>query len=100
MQHTLLLVDDKSENLDFFRTILKPQGYNILPAENVDYGASIVKRYKGKISLALIDHNMPGKNGDEAIRLFRSIDPTGRMEQDEGVAFSRTRTQHPKNLGA
>ncbi|MBX2994118.1 MAG: sigma-54-dependent Fis family transcriptional regulator [Bdellovibrionaceae bacterium] len=75
MQHTLLLVDDKSENLDFFRAILKPQGYNILPAENVDYGASIVKRYKGKISLALIDHNMPGKNGDEAIRLFRSIDP-------------------------
>ncbi|MBX3032949.1 MAG: sigma-54-dependent Fis family transcriptional regulator [Bdellovibrionaceae bacterium] len=75
MQHTLLLVDDKSENLDFLRTILKPQGYNILPAENVEYGASLVKRYKGKLALALIDHNMPGKNGDEAIRLFKDIDP-------------------------
>lgn len=75
MQHTLLLVDDKSENLDFLRSVLKPQGYNILPAENVDYGLSLVKRYKGKLALALIDHNMPGKNGDEAIRLFKNIDP-------------------------
>ena len=75
MQHTLLLVDDKSENLDFLRSILKPQGYNVFPADSVDYGASILKRYKGKVSLALIDHNMPEKNGDEAIRLFKSIDP-------------------------
>ncbi|MGE3263342.1 MAG: sigma-54-dependent transcriptional regulator [Bacteriovoracia bacterium] len=75
MQHTLLLVDDKSENLDFLRSILKPQGYNIFPADSVDYGASLLKRYKGKVSLALIDHSMPGKNGDEAIRLFKSIDP-------------------------
>ncbi|MBX3034574.1 MAG: sigma-54-dependent Fis family transcriptional regulator [Bdellovibrionaceae bacterium] len=75
MQHTLLLVDDKSENLEFLRSILKPQGYSIFPADSVDYGASLLKRYKGKISLALIDHNMPGKNGDEAIRLFKSIDP-------------------------
>ncbi len=75
MQHTLLLVDDKSENLDFLRSILKPQGYSIFLAENVDYGASLVKRYKGKFALALIDHNMPGKNGDEAIRLFKNIDP-------------------------
>lgn len=75
MQHTLLLVDDKSDNLDFLRSILKPQGYNVFPADSVDYGASLLKRYKGKVSLALIDHNMPGKNGDEAIRLFKSIDP-------------------------
>lgn len=75
MQHTLLLVDDKIENLEFLRSILKPQGYSIFPADSVDYGASLLKRYKGKISLALIDHNMPGKNGDEAIRLFKSIDP-------------------------
>lgn len=75
MQHTLLLVDDKSENLDFLRSVLKPQGYNVFPADSVDYGASLLKRYKGKVSLALIDHNMPGKNGDEAIRLFKSIDP-------------------------
>lgn len=75
MQHTLLLVDDKSENLDFLRSILKPQGYNVFPADSVDYGASLLKRHKGKISLALIDHNMPGKNGDDAIRLFKSIDP-------------------------
>lgn len=75
MQHTLLLVDDKSENLDLLRSVLKPQGYNLFPADSIDYGASLLKRYKGKISLALIDHNMPGKNGDEAIRLFKSIDP-------------------------
>lgn len=75
MEHTLLLLDDKSENLDFLRLVLKPKGYNVFPADNVDYGASLVKRYKGKFALALIDHNMPGKNGDEAIRLFKSIDP-------------------------
>lgn len=74
MQHSILIVDDDEENLSFLRSILNQDGYNIFPANNVDYGASLLKRYRGKFSLALIDHHMPEMLGDAAIQLYKTID--------------------------
>lgn len=75
MQHSILVVDDNLDNLNFLRSVLKPEGYNIFPAESVEMGASYVKRNRGKLSLALIDHHMPGVTGDRAISMYKAIDP-------------------------
>ncbi len=75
MQHSILVVDDNLENLDFIRSVLKPAGYNVFPADDVDTGASYIKRNRGKLSLALIDHHMPSMTGDKAIAMYKTIDP-------------------------
>jgi two-component system NtrC family response regulator len=75
MQHSILVVDDNLDNLNFLRSVLKPEGYNVFPADNVETGASYIKKNKGKLSLALVDHHMPGMTGDKAIAMYKSIDP-------------------------
>lgn len=75
MQHSILVVDDNLENLDFLRSVLKPEGYNVFPADNVETGASYIRRNRGKLSLALIDHHMPGMTGDKAISMYKTLDP-------------------------
>lgn len=74
MQHSILIVDDNEENLSLLRSILNQDGYNIFPANSVDYGASLLKKNRGKFSVALIDHHMPGMQGDAAIQLYKTID--------------------------
>src|SRR5665213_209693 len=77
MQHSILIVDDKPANIEFLRTVLRPQGYDIYPADNIKTAASIIRKRRGKLSLALVDHHLSEDDGKghEAIKLFRSIDP-------------------------
>lgn len=77
MQHSILIVDDNKDNLEFLRSVFRPKGYDIYPADNVGTAASIVRKKRGKLSVALVDHHLSENDGKghDAIKLFKTIDP-------------------------
>ncbi len=74
MSHTILLVDDKSDNLKLLKSILESKGFSIHQAPNAKFAGSLLSKNIGRYALALVDYHMPDMNGDEATRIFHQID--------------------------
>jgi len=74
MQHTILVVDDDKENLKFQKSLLESAGHAVHQAPNAQFAASLIAKNLGRYSLALVDYHMPEMMGDEATKLFQSID--------------------------
>jgi two-component system response regulator AtoC len=69
--HTILVADDDLEVRNYFETLLKIQGYNILAADSGDEALSYLEKGEPKVSLALLDVMMPGKDGIETLKEIR-----------------------------
>lgn len=57
----ILLVDDDPTVRDSIGNVLESEGYTVIPAENGEQALELVKA--SRIDLALLDLNMPVKNG-------------------------------------
>ncbi len=67
---TILTVDDDESILKVIGAILKPEGYNVVKAEN---GVkALAKLKKTKVDLVLIDHFMPKMTGVELLEKIRA----------------------------
>lgn len=67
--HTLLLIDDEPDILDFLSYNLKKEGYKVFTANNGEEGVKMVQQVNP--SLILLDVMMPKMDGIEACQIIR-----------------------------
>jgi len=96
-KNNILLVDDDRLVLATFALGLNAVGYNVNTAESVDDAEAILASGE-RPDLAIIDVNMPGKNGLELAERLRSFDYIPFMLL---TAYSDQKiVEHAANLGA
>src|ERR1043166_4256967 len=71
---SLLWVDDEAELLEPHRIFLRGKGFSIESATNAEDALELVRRRP--FDLVLLDEQMPGRRGLDALRELREIDPT------------------------
>jgi len=69
----VLWVDDEAELLEPHRIFLRDKGFDVETATNADDAAEMVRRRP--FDLVLLDEQMPGTRGLEALRELRDIEP-------------------------
>ncbi len=85
---TILIVEDDEKNMKLARDVLKAKGYAILEAMTGEDGVKLA--IESKPDLVLMDIQLPGINGIEALRQVRA-DPT--CARIPIVAFTASVTQ-------
>lgn len=70
MSARILIVEDTPNNLQLMRYLLEAGTHTVLAAENAEDALEIAR--SGKPDLVVMDVQLPGMNGDEAIMLIRS----------------------------
>jgi len=68
----VLLVDDEALIRELYVRIIESQGYPVQTAASVDEGLQRLQEYGDQIALAIIDLNMPERNGDQLVAAIRS----------------------------
>ena len=74
MGKRILVVDDDAEIRDLTRTVLEDGGYEVLVASDGRQGVATARSERP--DLILLDINMPGLDGWEALRVIRMDDET------------------------
>ncbi len=74
MKHRILVIDDSLLDLEALRLLLESHGFLVKTAQNPDDGIAFVRQNRGAISLAIVDYNMPEKNGAEVARALKDAD--------------------------
>src|SRR6195952_1927057 len=69
----VLWVDDEAELLEPHRIFLRGKGFEVETATNADDAVEMVRRRP--FNLVLLDEQMPGKRGMDALRELREADP-------------------------
>jgi two-component system cell cycle response regulator DivK len=67
---TILIVEDNEKNMKLARDILRAKGYATLEAVNGETGVRLALEHKP--DLVLMDIQLPGISGIEALRILRS----------------------------
>ncbi len=88
MSYRILLVDDDETNLVFTKRLLSTNGYAVFTATSADEAIGILERSKSDFALVLLDHHMPGKNADVAIKEIKQKNPNQQV-----VVFSMDDTR-------
>jgi DNA-binding NtrC family response regulator len=76
MKHRILIVDDNPLDLEAIEFLLKDQGFQIRSTVDYEVAIAFLRQNKGKLSLAIIDYNLPGTNGAQVAKRFFEIDPS------------------------
>ena len=73
----IVAVDDEAEFIDMLKTYFEPRGYDIEVALRGARGIELIKDKKPDI--VLMDLKMPGIDGDEVLRLLKSLEPSPKV---------------------
>jgi two-component system, cell cycle response regulator DivK len=73
----ILIVEDNPRNMKLVRDVLQVKGHETLEATNAEDG--IVLATERKPDLVLMDIQLPGMNGIDALRVLRSQPATDRI---------------------
>jgi two-component system, NtrC family, response regulator AtoC len=69
----ILIVDDEEMQRNLLEGFLSKQGYDVITAAN---GQEALAHFQElPIQLVLLDHRMPGMNGDEVLKRMKAINP-------------------------
>ena len=74
---TIVAIDDEVEFIDMLQNYFQPRGYEIEVAIRGAKGIEIVKEKKPDV--VLMDLKMPGIDGDEVLRLLKSMQPSPKV---------------------
>ena len=69
--HTVMVIEDSAALRGLITDILHRQGFGIETAENVPQARALIKRLANRVSLVLLDVNLPGGTGFELLELIR-----------------------------
>ena len=69
--HTVMVIEDSAALRGLITDILHRQGFGIETAENVPQARALIKRRAKRVSLVLLDVNLPGGTGFELLELIR-----------------------------
>jgi PAS domain S-box-containing protein len=96
-EEILLLVDDEEYLLETTKILLEQYGYRVLTAENGEKAIEIFKNEKTKISLVILDLQMPGMGGLKCLDALLNIDPQAKVIISSGyMAISSQREMMDK----
>ena len=73
----IVAIDDEAEFIDVLQSYFLPRGYDIEVAIRGAKGIEIVKEKKPDV--VLMDLKMPGIDGDEVLKLLRSMQPSPKV---------------------
>lgn len=74
---TIVAVDDEAEFISMLQDYFLPRGYDMEVAVRGAKGIEIIKEKKPKV--VLMDLKMPGIDGDEVLKLLKSLDPSPKV---------------------
>jgi len=77
MPEKILVIDDNKMNRQLFGFLLNKLGYDVHEAEDGDSGFELAKQVIP--SLILMDIQMPGRDGSEALKALREIEATRKI---------------------
>jgi response regulator RpfG family c-di-GMP phosphodiesterase len=72
-ERNILVVDDEEQVRDSLTAVLGREGYRIHQADSGERGLQVLKEQP--IQLVISDHNMPGMNGVEFLKIIRERHP-------------------------
>ena len=72
--YTVLVVEDNDKNLKLVRDVLEFAGFRVLSADNAEVGIELA--VQGAPDLILMDLQLPGMNGFEALQVLRDQEAT------------------------
>ena len=90
----ILIVEDNEKNLKLVRDLLQVSGYRTLESETAEEGIIIAR--ESQPALILMDTQLPGMNGIEALKVLRA-DPTTQKIPVIAVTAS-VMTEDSKNI--
>ena len=82
----ILLIEDNPKNMKLLRDVLGHDGYAVVEAENAEDGIALA-RERGP-SLVLMDIQLPGMDGLEAVKILKHDDGTARIPLVAVTAFA------------
>ncbi|MBQ0931341.1 sigma-54-dependent transcriptional regulator [Ideonella alba] len=75
--HAVLIIDDEAALARNLATFLSRQGWDTRVAETAEEGLALYPEFRP--DLVLLDHNLPGMDGLQALGRFRAMDPDCRV---------------------
>ncbi len=87
----ILIVEDNEKNLKLVRDVLQVKGYQTLEAGTAEDGLKIARERKP--DLILMDIQLPGMNGIEALKALRAAPATAKIPV---IAITASVMQHDR----
>ena len=75
----ILVVDDEISDLTLMCTILRREGYRVIPASGYLAGFNTFSLHAGHFDLLVTDVSLPDENGCELAKTLLAIDPSLRV---------------------
>jgi DNA-binding NtrC family response regulator len=85
---TILVIDDDAVVRNLLGSVLHGQGYEVLLAENGERGVEIFEQCAKRISLVLLDCEMPGMNGDQVFDRLAAMRPDVKVIVSSGKSVA------------
>ena len=82
----ILVVEDNSRNRKLVRTVLEHAGFDVIEAETGEEGVAIAA--EASPDLVLMDVQLPGIDGHDALRMLRSDETTSHVPVVAVTAFA------------
>ena len=89
----ILIVEDNEKNLKLVRDVLRVKGYATIEATNAEDGIALANAHKP--DLILMDIQLPGMNGIDALRVLRADSATASIP---AIAVTASVMQQDRNL--
>lgn len=85
----VMVIDDEFSIRDITQRILESVGYRVITANNGAEGVELYTKESASISVVLTDMMMPVMGGEQAIPLFRNINPSAKIIVCSGLEVSK-----------
>jgi two-component system cell cycle response regulator DivK len=89
----ILIIEDNDKNLKLIRDVLQVKGYTTLEAVTAEEGIKLAGEHKP--DLILMDIQLPGMNGIDALRVLRADSATSAIP---AIAVTASVMQQDRNL--
>jgi len=89
----ILIVEDNDKNLKLVRDVLQASGYATIEARDAEQGIELARQHKPH--LILMDIQLPGMNGIDALRVLRADPATATIPV---FAVTASVMQHDRKL--